>query len=76
MPAVSLGDYSKYPEPLRDVLPYLHGEVCDIRGCWVAYKRLFMESEERVKALGTRLGGLLAQYRLFFKMTCWSVFAD
>jgi hypothetical protein len=63
MPAVSLGDYSKYPEPLRDLLPYLEGEVCDLRGCWQVFKHLFMANENRTRELGERLGGILGYFQ-------------
>ena len=57
------GDFSKYPEPLRDVLPYLQGEACDLRTSWQVYKHLFMASEERTAAIGKRLGGLLGVFQ-------------
>ena len=63
MPAVSLGDYSKHPEPLRDVLPYLEGEVCDLHSCYAVFRYLFMESEARTVEFGKRLGGLLGTYQ-------------
>lgn len=63
MPAICKGDYSKYPEPLRDLIPYLEGEVCDLRGCWQVFKHVFMTNESRTRVLGERLGGLLGTYQ-------------
>lgn len=63
MPAVSIGDYSKHPEPLRDVLPYLEGEVCDLHSSYAVFRHLFMENEARTVEFGKRLGGLLGTYQ-------------
>lgn len=63
MPAKSLGDYSKYPEPFRDVLPYVEGELCDLRGCWEMFKYLFMSNTSRTRELGERLGGILGLFQ-------------
>jgi hypothetical protein len=63
MPAQSTDDYSKYPEPLRDVLPYLHGEVCYLRARWAVFKHLFISNPDRTKEFGERLGGLLGFFQ-------------
>lgn len=53
------GDFQKYPAPLRDVLPHLIGEVCDIYGCWNSYRHLFMTNEARTHEYGRRLDSVL-----------------
>lgn len=63
MPSKVAGDYSQYPEPLRELFPYLCGEACDLRTSWSVYTRLFMSTPERTQVLGEQLGGLLGVFQ-------------
>ncbi|MBC7369342.1 MAG: hypothetical protein H7343_21450 [Undibacterium sp.] len=63
MPTKMTGDFSAYPEVLRDVIPYLVGETCELRSSWQTYKHLFMTSAARTEILGKRLGGLLGVFQ-------------
>lgn len=63
MPPKTSGDYSKFPEAIRDAFQYIEGEVMDLRQSWDVYERLFMEDEDRSKLLGHQLGPLLIMFR-------------
>jgi len=60
MPAKVTADYSKFPEPIRDVMPYVEGEVHELRNCWQIYHCLFMQDEQMTKFYGERFGPILA----------------
>ncbi len=53
------GDYSKYPEVIRDIVPFIYGELCEFRSNWEVYKELFMSYEDRTEALAGSMGPLL-----------------
>ncbi len=59
MPAKLIGDYSRYPEAIRKVVPLIAGEVLMLRQNWAIYFRLFMESQARTDALAQHAGNLL-----------------
>jgi len=63
MPAIVTGDYSEYPEPIREVFPYIYGEACEIRSNWQVYHHLFMCSQDRTDQLGRHLGPLLGIFQ-------------
>ncbi len=50
MPATIQGDYSRYPEPIRDVMPYLCGEIW-----YQTFHELFMADQQRLKEMGDTL---------------------
>ncbi|MCE9609313.1 MAG: hypothetical protein K8R23_03700 [Chthoniobacter sp.] len=53
------GDYSRYPTSVRDIFPYLCGEVVQLRETWEVFRRLFMEDKALTELLVERLGPLL-----------------
>jgi hypothetical protein len=57
--AILEGDYTKYPESIRETLPRLAGEVFELRGHWGVYSRFFMETKEFTDTLEEGLGDLL-----------------
>ncbi len=59
MPATLSGDYTKYPESIRKVIPLIAGEVCILRQAWTVYSRLFMEHKPRTEAFVRCAGELL-----------------
>ena len=61
MPAKVTADYSQYPLPIRDVMPYVEGEVTELRNCWQVYHFFFMDSEQKTKFFAERFGPLLAE---------------
>ena len=60
MPAKVTADYSKYPASIRDVMPYVEGEVTELRDCWQIYHFLFMDNQQKTTFLAERFGPLLA----------------
>jgi NTP pyrophosphatase (non-canonical NTP hydrolase) len=63
MPAIITGDYSRYPDSIRKVFPYLVGETCELRQGWQVYERLFMEDRTRTELLSKHLGGVLGMFQ-------------
>ena len=60
MPPVKVtGDYSQYPASIRDVIPYVEGEVIGLRKCWQVYHALFMDDERKTAFFGERFGPML-----------------
>lgn len=59
MPSQVTGDYSRYPEVIRDSFPLIAGEVCELRQAWEVYHRLFMDDRGRTELLAKELGPLL-----------------
>jgi len=59
MPSFLNGDYSKYPEVIRETFPYIAGETCQLRQAWAVYHRLFMDDQRLTAIMGERLGRLL-----------------
>lgn len=53
------GDYSKYPESVREIIPLIAGEVCMLRQAWSVYARLFMEDKKRTDIYCKHAGQLL-----------------
>jgi hypothetical protein len=53
------GDYSKYPEIIRDAFSRIAGETCDLRQTWLIYRRLFMDDERLTQIMGEQFGPLL-----------------
>lgn len=52
-----------YPEPLREIIPYLQGEVCELRSNFQTFHHLFISDAERTKLLGVHIAGLLGSYQ-------------
>jgi hypothetical protein len=63
MPAKVTSDYSKFPAVIREVMPYVEGEVTELRNCWVIYHSLFMQDEQMTKFYGERFGPLLGVFQ-------------
>jgi hypothetical protein len=59
MPAKVNADYSQYPVSIRDVMPYVEGEVTELRNYWQIYHFLFMDKEQKTIFLAERFGPLL-----------------
>jgi NTP pyrophosphatase (non-canonical NTP hydrolase) len=59
MPSFLDGDYSKYPQAIRQTFPYIAGETCELRQAWSVYHRLFMDDQRLTAIMGERLGRLL-----------------
>lgn len=53
------GDYSKYPEPIREPFSRIAGETLDLRQAWLIYHRLFMDNERLTDVLSEQLGPFL-----------------
>jgi hypothetical protein len=53
------GDYSKYPEVIREVFSRIAGETCALREMWLIYHGLFMDDEILTKMMIGRLDPLL-----------------
>ena len=70
------GDFSEFPEEFRDVLPYVYGELCELRSNWEVYRELFMREEVFTTTLaevyGPTLGVLqrLLEESLFLSIGC------
>jgi len=62
MPAALNGDYTSYPEAIKETLPYIAGETCELQQAWSVYHRLFMDDARLTAIISHRLGPLL---RLF-----------
>jgi hypothetical protein len=56
-------DYSQYPISIRDVMPYVKGELCELRNYWQVYHYFFMDNEERTKFFAERFGPLLGIFQ-------------
>lgn len=61
--AILEGDYTKYPESIREAFPRLAGEVCDLRTYWAVYSRLFMEKKEFTEMMEEGLGEMLRVFQ-------------
>jgi hypothetical protein len=59
MPAKVNADYSQYPASIRDVMPYVEGEVTELRNYWQIYHFLFMDKEQKTIFFAERFGPLL-----------------
>jgi hypothetical protein len=59
MPAKVNADYSQFPISIRDVMPYVDGEVTELRNYWQIYHFLFMDKEQKTNFFGERFGPLL-----------------
>jgi hypothetical protein len=59
MPAKVNADYSQYPASIRDVMPYVEGEVTELRNYWQIYHFLFMDKEQKTNFFAERFGPLL-----------------
>lgn len=70
------GDYSKYPEVIRDTFSRIAGETCNFRQTWLIYHRLFMENERLTDVMIDRVGPLLGilqsalEDSLFLSVSC------
>lgn len=53
------GDYSRYPEVIRDAFSRIAGETCDLRQTWLIYYRLFMDDERLTQVMIEQFGPLL-----------------
>jgi len=67
MPATLSGDYSKYPQPIQNILPHIAGEILELRSIWAIYSRLFMERQEFTEMMGKHLGGLLGYFQMLLQ---------
>lgn len=63
MPSKVSGDFSKYPEAIREVFPYLFGETCVLRSDWQVYHHLFIANEGRTSIFADHLGALLGTFQ-------------
>jgi hypothetical protein len=59
MPTKVNVDYSRYPVPIQEVMPWVEGELAELRNSWNIYRFLFMESEGRTKLFMDQFGPLL-----------------
>jgi len=57
------GDYTKYPESIREAFPCLAGEVCEFRTHWGTYSRLFMEDRKLTDTMENGLGEMLRVFQ-------------
>lgn len=57
------GDFSRYPSPIREIFPYIYGEVTELHALWQTYHHLFMESEARTNSFGKYLGGIAGYFQ-------------
>lgn len=58
MPTLMQGDFSAYPSPVREIYPYILGEVCELHALWESYRHLFMDDAVRTQQFGMHLGGV------------------
>lgn len=63
MPSEITGDYSKYPESIRNIFPYVTGEVCELRSSCTVYKELFMQERALTEKMSGYLGPLLGAFQ-------------
>ena len=63
MPTRLDGDYSRYPDAIKETLPYIAGEACELRQAWSVYHRLFMEDRRLTDVMSQRLGRLLGLFQ-------------
>jgi len=63
MPAKVTADYSQFPESIRTVMPYLEGEVMQLRTLWGLFENLFVGNQARQQHFRERLGPLLIVFR-------------
>lgn len=63
MPSEITGDYSKYPESIRNIFPYVTGEVCELRSSYTVYKQLFMQERSFTEKMSGYLGPLLGVFQ-------------
>ncbi len=70
------GDFSKYPAEIRELFPYIYGELCELRTNWEVYRELFMADRRLTETLsecyGSSLGILqrLLEEALFISIGC------
>jgi len=53
------GDYSNFPEAIRESFSRVAGETCALRETWLIYHRLFMDDERLTEVLSEQFGPLL-----------------
>jgi AbiU2 len=63
MPTSLYGDYSKYPDAIKGIFPYIAGETCELRQKWSAYQRLFMDDQRLTAIMSERFGRLLGLFQ-------------
>lgn len=63
MPSIVTGDFSEYPQPIKEVFPYIYGEVCEARSNWEIYQHFFMSNEDRTCQLGEYLGPVIGMFQ-------------
>ena len=63
MPSTVSGDYSQYPQSIREVFPILLGESFKLREAYGVYFYLFMEKKERTEVMSDKLGAVLAMFQ-------------
>jgi hypothetical protein len=59
MPAKVTGSYSSFPASIREIMPYVEGEVSELRNHWQIFHFFFMDKPEKTEFFGERFGPLL-----------------
>jgi len=57
------GDYSKLPEPIREILKLLEEHVLGLHEGYGVYRHLFMKSEQKTATLASYTGATLAWFQ-------------
>lgn len=57
------GDYSKLPEPIREIFKLLEEHVLELHEGYGVYRHLFMKSEQKTETLAAYTGATLAWFQ-------------
>jgi hypothetical protein len=57
------GDYSRFPEPIREIFKLLEEHVLELHEGYGVYSHLFMKSEQKTDILATYTGATLAWFQ-------------
>lgn len=63
MPAKMTADYSAFPDSIREAMPYVEGEVVELRHLWGLFHHLFVDDKKRLRLLSKYLGPFLAVFQ-------------
>jgi AbiU2 len=69
-------DYSQFPNSIRDIMPFVEGELSELRNYWQVYHYFFMDNEGRTIFFAERFGPLfgifqnLLEERMILSISC------
>ncbi len=63
MPAKVTDDYSAFPKSIQEVIPYVEGEVYELRNLWGVHNYLFIEDRKRCVLFSEAFGPLLGVFQ-------------